>query len=225
MAIDGHRRPHPTQVLEKAQMFGLTIGSTILVIAAALFTAVAAGWDIKSRRIPNKLTLPMFAAGWIFQIADRQLDGLVDGALGFLVGFGILFILWMVGGGGGGDVKLMGALSVWLGFRLTLLVMIASTVTVILLTLGVALMSIVKHGIRRTKDKYIATGKDGRDKDGKVIPKKETVADKKQRRILPFAVPVALATWAILAWKMPTLDNPVRGVTATATATQNATEK
>lgn len=198
-------------------MFGLSIGSTCLVIAVALFTAVAAGWDLRSRKIPNKLTLPMFVAGWVFQIADRGLAGLGDAALGFLLGFGILFVLWMVGGGGGGDVKLMGALSVWLGFRLTLLVMIASTATVIVLTMGVALWSIVTRGVRGSQKKYLATGKeeDKKTKTGNAKPKAETVAQRKERRVLPFAVPVALATWIILGWKIPTLDNPVRGVAVT----------
>ncbi|MEZ6057702.1 MAG: A24 family peptidase [Planctomycetaceae bacterium] len=204
-------------------MFGLSIGSTCLVIAVALFTAVAAGWDLRSRKIPNKLTLPMFAAGWVFQFADRGLAGLGDAALGFLLGFGILFVLWMVGGGGGGDVKLMGALSVWLGFRLTLLVMIASTGTVIILTMGVALWSILTRGVRASQKKYLATGKDDDTKKGQAKPKAETLAQRKERRVLPFAVPVALATWMILAWKMPTLDNPVRGVVAKTTATSTDT--
>ncbi|MCA9079524.1 MAG: prepilin peptidase [Planctomycetaceae bacterium] len=91
----------------------------VLILAAGIFTAAAAVWDTRTRRIPNFLTLPMFGLGWVFQIVMSVLYGwehLASGFLGFAVGFGILFLLWFVGSGGAGDVKLMGALSVWLGF-------------------------------------------------------------------------------------------------------------
>jgi prepilin peptidase CpaA len=196
-------------------MFGLSLGSTVLVLVAAAFTAVAAGWDLRTRRIPNKLTFPVFFAGWVYQAIDRGWTGLGDAALGFLIGFGILFVLWIVGGGGGGDVKLMGALSVWLGFRLTLLVMILSTGVVLLITFGVFVWSLVTRGIRGSREKDLATGKitEKQVAAGKVLAA-ETTNQKQQRRVLPYAVPVALATWIVIAWKLPTLDNPVRGMNA-----------
>ena len=198
-------------------MFGLSLGSTLLVVVAALFTAVAAGWDLRTRRIPNKLTFPVFCAGWVYQAIDRGWTGLGDAGLGFLVGFGILFVLWIVGGGGGGDVKLMGALSVWLGFRLTLLVMIVSTAVVLVITFGVFIWTLMTRGIRASQEKYLATGKltEKQVQAGKKFDK-ETAVQKQQRRVLPFAVPVALATWLVIAWKLPTLDNPVRGAGAPA---------
>jgi prepilin peptidase CpaA len=182
-------------------MFGLSPGSTVLVLVAAVFTAVAAGWDLRTRRIPNKLTLPVFALGWVYQGMDRGWTGLADAGLGFLVGFGILFILWVVGGGGGGDVKLMGALSVWLGFRLTLLVMIVSTALVLLIGTTMLVWSAARRGVLKSR----AAVRDAR-------PAAATDAASRSRRVLPFAVPVALATWLVIAWKLPTLDNPVRGL-------------
>lgn len=192
-------------------MLGLSLGSTVLVLVAAAFTAVAAAWDLRTRRIPNHLTLPVFAAGWIWQAIDRGWAGLGDAGLGFLVGFGILFVLWIVGGGGGGDVKLMGALSVWLGFRLTLLVMIVSTLIVLAITVGVMVWNLMTRGIKASQEKYLATGKitTKEVRQGKTV--EETVAQKQARRVLPFAVPVMLATWLVIGWKYPTLDNPVRG--------------
>src|SRR5690606_22927461 len=128
------------------------------------------------------------------------------------------FLLWIVGGGGGGDVKLMGALSVWLGFRLTLLVMIASTALVLIITAGVMVWSVLAHGLKASRKKYLATGQlSERDvQQGKQI--QENAVHKQGRRLLPFAVPVALATWLVIGWKLPTLDNPVRGVNATPAA-------
>ena len=198
-------------------MFGLSLGSSILVVVTALFTAVAAGWDLRTRRIPNNLTFPVFLAGWVYQAVDRGWTGLGDAALGFLVGFGILFVLWVVGGGGGGDVKLMGALSVWLGFRLTLLVMIVSTAVVLVITCGVFVWTLMTRGFKSVQQKYLATGKLSAKevRAGKKL-EPETAVQKQQRRVLPYAVPVALATWLVLVWKLPTLDNPVRGLSSPA---------
>src|SRR5262245_29999030 len=118
-------------------MFSPTAANWVLVVAMVVFTAVAAVWDLREKRIRNKLTLPMFFAGWVYQIAFHGWAGVVDGLAGFGIGFGILFVLWFIGGGGGGDVKLMGAMAVWMGYRMTLLVLIASTVAVVVITMGV----------------------------------------------------------------------------------------
>ena len=62
----------------------------------------------------------MWIAGWIYQAIFFQWDGILNGLGGFGLGFGLFFVLWIIGSAGGGDVKLMGALSVWLGGSLTL---------------------------------------------------------------------------------------------------------
>ncbi len=178
-------------------MFSLITANWVLVVAMVVFTAVAAAWDLREKRIPNKLTLPMFFAGWVYQIAFHGWAGVLDGLAGFAIGFGILFVLWFIGGGGGGDVKLMGAMSVWMGFRLTLLVLVASTVAVIIVTLATVAWGVMNRGMRKTQQKL--KGRVG-----------ETRAQKQARRILPYAVPVALATWVVLAWKIPALNKEAR---------------
>jgi prepilin peptidase CpaA len=184
--------------MDASGMFAAVTGNWILAASMALFTAVAAAWDLRERRIPNRLTLPVFFAGWIYQVAFHGWAGLADAAAGFGVGFGILFVLWFIGGGGGGDVKLMGALSVWMGFRLTLLVLVVSTFAVVMITMGMITMQIARGGVRRTREKLVAR------KTG------ETVQQKQGRRILPYAVPVAAATWLVLAWKVPALNRAAR---------------
>jgi prepilin peptidase CpaA len=98
------------------------------------------------------------------------MPGLNDAGLGFLIGFGTLLVLWVIGGGGGGDVKLMGALSVWLGAKLVTQVLIVS---VILVWLAALFGVILRKG--------------GRDS-----------SDPKQRRVIAFAIPAGLATWLIV---------------------------
>ncbi len=82
------------------------------VLGACLMAAV---WDLRSRRIPNALTLPLFLAGvafnaWVGGItaASLSLGGAAVAALPFVV-------LYLYAGGGAGDAKLMGAVGAWLG--------------------------------------------------------------------------------------------------------------
>ena len=178
----------------------------ILVVATGLFTAVAAFWDIRTKRIPNKLTIPMFCGGWVYQVIVSLLFGwnhLASAGLGFLVGFGILFVLWLIGGGGGGDVKLMGALSVWLGFEMTLYVLLVSTLIVLASTVVVLVWNLAAHGARRTKKRYLATGKTPAGEK----PKRETQEEKLRRRVMTYAAPVAVATWLVLIWNLPSASD------------------
>lgn len=198
-------------------MPSLSLASWILVVVVALFTAIAAIWDYRQHRIPNKLTLPVFALGLIYQVGFHGWQGLGNALGGFLVGFGVLFVLWIVGGGGGGDVKLMGALSVWLGYRMTLLVLIASTVAVVTGTVLVVVYGVFTRGVRGVKTEYLAKAKT--DAEGK--RRAESVDEKKRRRVMAYAIPVCVATWAVLAWKLPTLDRPQADVAPAAPAAQN----
>jgi prepilin peptidase CpaA len=183
-------------------MGDLSLQSVLLVSVVGVFTAAAAVLDYRHWRIPNWLTLPTFAIGWLYQAAFNGWPGLADAGWGFLCGFGVLFLLWMVGGGGGGDVKLMGALSVWLGYRLTLLVLIVSTVLVIVLTGAIVLWSVLTRGFRKTQSRYLATG---RPREGRTSATVETVSQRQQRRIMGYAVPVAVATWLVMLYSFPSL--------------------
>jgi prepilin peptidase CpaA len=185
----------------------LTTRLIVFLIGVGGFTLAAAVCDARTRRIPNALTIPAFFAGLIFQAAFNGWSGVggVGGAglgsalLAFLVGFGTFFVLWLIGGGGGGDVKLMGALSVWLGFRYTLHVVIASTLIVMFATLGIMAWSAVRKGARKTKEQYLATGKP---MNRKQKHQPETVAEKQRRRIMAYAIPVAVATWGVVLWHL-----------------------
>ncbi len=178
----------------------LSLQLVLFIVCVGLFTGAAAVSDIRWRKIPNKLTVPVFALGLIYQIAFNGLQGLGDAGLAFLVGFGSLFVLWLVGGGGGGDVKLMGALAVWLGFRLTLMVLVCSTLFVIIGTVGIMIFSVISRGVDRTRSKFLATGKQNTGK--KKQPEKETTQQRTKRRIMAYAVPVTLATWVVVLLKI-----------------------
>jgi prepilin peptidase CpaA len=165
---------------------------TAFVAAVLVLTGVAAYTDLRYHRIKNWLTVPFFVAGWIYQFWAHGPAGLWDGLCGFALGFGTYFLLWMIAGGGGGDTKLMGAISVWLGFRMTLLLMIVSTAIVALNLMIASVIAFFRFGFRGLKKANQAAGKT--DAKGQ-----STVAVKtRPRHAVPFAVPVAIAAWLVM---------------------------
>ena len=58
----------------------LTARLVVLLVALAAYTAATTVFDQRQRRIPNAVTLPMFLAGWVYQLAFGGLHGLADGA-------------------------------------------------------------------------------------------------------------------------------------------------
>jgi prepilin peptidase CpaA len=81
-----------------------------------LFLACWMAWgDLRTRRIPNYLTLATALAGLGFQFGAHGWAGLGQGFLGLCVGFALLIGFFLKGGMGAGDVKALAALGAWLG--------------------------------------------------------------------------------------------------------------
>ncbi len=89
-------------------------GSIPSLVVLAVMLTMAIYTELKEKRIPNWLTLPGMASGLLF--------GYLHGTTAFwfslgglAIGFGFLFIFYVFGGLGGGDVKLMGAAGALMG--------------------------------------------------------------------------------------------------------------
>jgi prepilin peptidase CpaA len=83
-------------------------------IALVLIVCGAAWSDVRSRRIPNRLTI----AGLLIALSLRVLLGLVplwQGVLGAVLALGISTVLFALGILGGGDAKLLTAVGAFLG--------------------------------------------------------------------------------------------------------------
>ena len=105
-------------------MGDLPIIPCLVVLAAAVISAVTDVWKFK---VHNVLTLPLLASGLLYHGVMGGTSGLVASLLGFLFGFGVLLVLYILGGMGAGDVKFMAALGAWLGMPLTFYIFIASS--------------------------------------------------------------------------------------------------
>ena len=192
-----------------SEMFDMKPEVMIFLTCVGLLTAAAAAFDFRIKKIPNKLTLPIFVAGliyktWFFGWGGKILvPGLVDSLAAFVCGFGLFYVMWMTGSGGGGDAKLMGALSVWIGFKLTWYVMVVSTIFVILGTIVVMTWQVLTHGLFRTKETYLTTDKTPKGQS----PVAETAGQRQSRRVMGYAPPVALATWLIVLFKLHQFPN------------------
>jgi len=89
------------------------------LILPLLLSLTMAGWDLKTRRIPNYLTIGGALGGLGFQLGYHGLPGLLDGLAGLGLGFILLLGPYVLGGMGAGDVKASAALGAWLGLGRT----------------------------------------------------------------------------------------------------------
>tara|TARA_B100000686_G_C16570147_1_gene852486 strand:- start:152 stop:769 length:618 start_codon:yes stop_codon:yes gene_type:complete len=95
----------------QAGVYGVTLSALVVITMI----------DIKYRIIPDSITLPGIAFGFI---AGSYLNGFFPSFIGFLLGGVLFYLLALVskGGMGGGDIKLIAALGALLGWQKVLLV-------------------------------------------------------------------------------------------------------
>jgi len=133
--------------------------STLSLLRLALliiFSYIAMVVDILTKKIPNKLVLLMFFV-WLMLILpltlyDKQtgIKVLTDSLFGLLVGGGLFLLVYLINrkGLGGGDVKFMAAVGLYLGFADTLPAILYGTVLAALF--GLVLLLIRKLGSKDT---------------------------------------------------------------------------
>jgi len=165
----------------------------LLAVAAGIIACLAAFRDLRERRIPNVITVPAALFGLLFHTLAPLGEGWWFSLAGFAVGVGLLVLPYLLGGGGMGDIKLLAALGAWLGPFWILIAFATGTISGAILTLiclfsGCSLEELV--GIK-----------------GRSTPVAKKVAQPKaikalpfhSKKAMPFAVPLAMGTWIMLA--------------------------
>ncbi|WP_165279970.1 A24 family peptidase [Paenibacillus protaetiae] len=84
-------------------------------VAAAILLAAAFITDLRKQIIPNWLNLFFSGAGLLYHLAAGGWAGGLSAFEGMASGAGPLLLLYLFRGIGAGDVKLFGALGVWVG--------------------------------------------------------------------------------------------------------------
>ena len=84
-------------------------------VAALVFVGLAAAIDVRTRRIPNLVTLGGAAVAVAFHTLTAGVGGLGHSSAGWAVGVGLFLPMFLLRGMGAGDVKLLGAVGAWLG--------------------------------------------------------------------------------------------------------------
>ena len=170
------------------------IPTYVLAACVAGFTLAAAVIDFRTKKIPNWLTVPSAMAALIFHLVTGGGTGLLLALAGFAVGFALLILPWILGGGGMGDVKLLAALGTWLGPLMILPAFGLGAICALMMGVMLMVSSTFTSGISATQRRFLNKG-------GAATATAGT-APRKYKRVLPFAVPIAAGTWLVLAWML-----------------------
>ena len=106
-----------------------------IVVAGSVVAAVI---DLRTKRVPNELTMAMAGAGIVLAAMGGGRIGLTASIAGCVLGAALMLPGHLFGGTGAGDVKLLAASGALLGPSLTLRAFVATVIAGGLLALAVA---------------------------------------------------------------------------------------
>jgi prepilin peptidase CpaA len=141
---------------------------------AGLVGVAASAEDLARRTISNWIVLAALVAGVACQVFARGWAGIGYGVLGAAAGFGVFLIFYVLGGMGGGDVKLMAGFGALLGAGRLLQAAFWTALTGGLLAAGVLGFSAARRWL-----------KPGREEQARPVS-------------IPYAPAIALGVWLTL---------------------------
>ena len=111
-------------------------GSELLLFSVITISGYT---DIKERKIYNVILLPALILALVYQLWVTGLTGLFYWGQGFILGLALLFIPYLLGGMGAGDVKLLGVIGAIRGPVFVFYCFLATAVVGGLLSVGLLL--------------------------------------------------------------------------------------
>jgi prepilin peptidase CpaA len=156
--------------------------TVILVLAAAV-------WDVRTRRIPNRLVLPFLVAGLVFSAARYGLAGFARSMEGIGLAVAAVGVFCWLRGMGMGDLKLCAAVGAWIGFT-----QLAVALVITAMTGGVmAVVWAARHGVLGESFDGAAELAFGAVRRG-FRPHPILVLDHPRARGIPYAPAIAIGT-------------------------------
>jgi leader peptidase (prepilin peptidase)/N-methyltransferase len=131
--------------------FSLNLLKGFLLVSLLLVVTVI---DLREQIIPDQLIVFSLVTGLLFLFFPGLTPGFVQALTGILTGGGLFLLIAVLSGGamGGGDIKLMAVLGLWLGWRQILLVSFFAFISGAAGSLGLIALG------RKNKKDYISFG-------------------------------------------------------------------
>src|SRR5690349_5683809 len=165
-----------------------------LVTVVLVLAAVIDGFELK---VPNWVTFPFILSGWAYSTVAFGWEGLLWSLGGTALGMSILMLFYAIGGMGAGDVKLMGGVGAWMYWTHTWYCIVGFAITGAVLAVAMVVLS------GKWKHHYeqfwlIAT-------EIMVVRNPEKLSEiaaqrKPSMMLLPYGIPIALATIGYFVW-------------------------
>jgi prepilin peptidase CpaA len=108
-------------------------------VMLAMLVVVAAAHDLRSRHIPNWLTVSGAVVGFVLHCLYGGWSGAGASLAGAVLGLGMFIVFFLAGGMGAGDVKLFGAVGSFVGPQALVLVFVFTALLGGLTALGMVI--------------------------------------------------------------------------------------
>ena len=170
----------------------------LLLAPMFLMLAWASVTDLRTRRIPNWLTLTLAVTGIVHSFLPGHLVTPLHSLLGLLTGFGLNLVLFVLHIRGGGDVKLFAGVGAWIGPLLTFEIFIVSILVAAVSALIQATVSGKLTALLRNTGILAVTLAHSRELGVAHVTRPDGTF-RSVGRPVPYAVPVIIAAFLVLA--------------------------
>ena len=174
---------------------------TIPLVTVLLAGVLAGVMDIWKFRVYNLLTIPLLVTGLLYHSVVAGMEGFTFSLCGAAFGLGILFVPYLLGGMGAGDVKLCGGVGAWLGLPITIYVIVAAVLAAgFYAVVQVMLFGTHRQAIANLRIAFYQVASMvkhlGPDERVEMVVRQ----DDRRRHLIPFAAMVPVGMIALLVW-------------------------